>query len=332
MFSDKFILNILDRSLPLEIKQKIRTLKLNQEFIKDCDIVKKNHKGLIGSKKKLIKKFCKDYYGKGKVLKKKTANLGFTAKESESLSQDLKKTYITEDHKFKKDILDLAKKYKLYPLYYWEILLIEIIAGNWLKNPFHFSSFLVLASFFRGTNKIELRIREDSKTKEENIWILLNDGCTIRDIKNCWKRIKEELKKLKNSKEFTKNKNLQIIPEKNPYTEEKELWLCLPDDYTIRDILSSWKKISDKLKEIKISKKNIKRHYPLRNLEIAEKINKTEKETDEWYEPTDDTFKEIKESDFTIIGEIFDQDFLKEKEEKRAVNKLRQIRFQYKRK
>ncbi len=332
MFSDKFILKILNRNLLPEIRQEIRLLKLSEEFRKDYNLIKKTHKELIDSRNKLFKKAHEDYSKKDKE-NKKIRKIGSTNK-SKDLLKILAKTDLRKNKKFKKDIIALAKKYRLYPLYYWEVLLIEIIAVNWLMGPIHFNNFLILTSFFRGTKKVELVVKENYKGKNQALCLYISNDCAIRDIEKFWTEINRKIKEVKMGKDYVKKiNNFRIFIEKNTDTNEKELWLLLPDKCTFPDIKKYYSKINKKLKDLRNSEGNAKRYYPLKKIDETEYILKRKKRViEEKKYLDDDDIRKFKETDLTIAEEIATEQAIEIRlgKEKQYTNRIKQRRYQYK--
>lgn len=134
-----------------------------------------------------------------------------------------------------------------------------------------------------------------------------------------------------NNEVFKASKNLNFAPklEKNEETGELELFIQIFENTTTRDIKSNWKMVNDYQKEFRKTK-NTKRSYSLKNIEIANKIINRKKKIIKYYEPTTDKQVKIKETDSTLATEIYGD--MSEKEEKKAKNKIKQIRYQHRKK
>jgi len=132
-----------------------------------------------------------------------------------------------------------------------------------------------------------------------------------------------------NNEVFKASKNLNFAPklEKNKKTGELEFFIQIFDNTSLRDIKSNWKIINNYQKELRKTK-NIKRSYILKNIEHAGKILNRKKKLIKYYEPTTDKWQKDKENDSVLATEIWGD--TSEKDEKKAKNKLKQIRYQYK--
>jgi len=187
--------------------------------------------GLKVEKLKINKGFNKDI----KSLRKKWADL--IKKVKTSKDEQIK---FADKRAFIDELFSLAKKYKLYPLDFWEEILHFKVIYDWFTNPFIFS-----------TKKI---IDED---KDINI-----------------KEIKLEPLPISTDANF----ELGIITDS--LSNEKRLAILPFDDCGVSDIKKCWKYISDALKDLRKFKGIKKRFYPLKNLEIFKKIIKSKKKTD----------------------------------------------------
>jgi len=111
--------------------------------------------------------------------------------------------------------------------------------------------------------------------------------------------------------------NFAIEIRENKETKELELFIQIFDNTSLGDVKKYWKVIElyrDRLKAMKGIKK---RYYPLKNLSVAQKLAELDKiEKSDW----------VKQE--KIYGEIGDLDF--GKKEKKRKNKIKQIRYQYK--
>lgn len=112
--------------------------------------------------------------------------------------------------------------------------------------------------------------------------------------------------------------NFEPIIKKNQKTEELEQLIKIFPDTSLSDIKKNWKIIKDTQNKLKENKGIKEKHfYPLKNIEIAEKIKKLKKEGKSDWEIQEDIFGEIPGLDFGP------------KETKRK-NQIKQLTHQYK--
>jgi len=111
-------------------------------------------------------------------------------------------------------------------------------------------------------------------------------------------------------------KNCSIVKRLHDLTGESELMIKIYPDTSLDDIKISWKAISKEQALLRGEHKK-KRWYPLRNIEIAKKIQQLKKDSiSDW---------EVQEK---LFGEITDINF--GKEERRRCARIRQTRKRYK--
>ncbi len=111
----------------------------------------------------------------------------------------------------------------------------------------------------------------------------------------------------------------------NKITGEKELYIKLFDNTTLKsDLKKNWH-IIEKLQKTLRNEKGIKRYYALKNLPIMEKLSG---KNNKIYDPVLD--REIKKTDIDIALETYQDIPFNKKEEKKAGNRIKQIRHQQK--
>lgn len=119
---------------------------------------------------------------------------------------------------------------------------------------------------------------------------------------------------------FIKIENCEIFLEKNTTINEDEIFIKIFPYTSLGDIRKSWKAISKLQKSIRKTL-NIKSFYPLDNLDIAKKIKKLDREKISDWEKAE-----------KIWGEITGISKASGAREIRRKNRLKQIRYQYKKK
>lgn len=270
-----------------KIAQKIKLLKINQQFNQDINclqkkwtkLIKKNNNlsnELVISYKKLSQKYWKKYNLKPtaphiftkilhKINKKECHDFlkKFGAILRNNSNRQLK---IVSNKYFDEDCTILCKKYKLFPITNWFIVIHNYILNNYFLSPlFHY----------------------DPIFNEKKIDKLGLDA----------------------------NFNIEILTD--PLSNEEQVHIIPFENTTIADIKKYWKKVTE-INKILYHKKGIdKRYYPLKNLNIANQLFNLDKiEKSDW----------IKQE--KIYGEITDENFAKK--EKLRKNRLKQIRYSYK--
>jgi len=122
--------------------------------------------------------------------------------------------------------------------------------------------------------------------------------------------------------------NFSLKIETNKTTKEKELFIKVFDNTTLKDDLRKHWHIIEKMQKILRKEKGIKRYHVIKNLPIMEKLSK--KEETMIYDAV--LGREVKINDIDRALEIYEDIPFDKKEEKKAGNRIKQIRHRHKKK
>lgn len=200
-----------------KIAQKVKLLRLNENFNKDIWLLRKRWRSLIKrnnilrrEQDKIFKKIIKKYQTTDLELKKEDKEIQWRIAR--------KRVKLIQTPAFLNDLLNLAKKYKLYPLDFWVDSLMNVIFYNFffidpLRLDIQEYEFPRISCLPSDAN-FEIRLLKHPSTGEPELLIKLFDDCSWRDIKKYWNYISDRLKKLREIKGIKKRyyplKNLEI--------------------------------------------------------------------------------------------------------------------------
>jgi len=126
---------------------------------------------------------------------------------------------------------------------------------------------------------------------------------------------------------FEVPKNLNFAPsiKINDTTKESELFIQIFETTSLQDIKNNWNIIADCQKELR-KNKNIKRHYPLKNIGNAEKLLDIDKLSN-YIDPDGNEAKVY--SELTKARKVYGKIPNNGKAKQQAKNKVKQLRHQY---
>ncbi len=217
---------LLETSNP-KIRQKIELLRINKEFQKRAKSLRKKWINLVkdfnyclGKIKNLpsIKKSIKLVDGEFKIPPPSKEEKAV----AKSLEEKIKKVFLNSD--FEKDIINLAKKSKLYPLEYWRYAVMLYILDKHFFSPAYFLKIGLekrfpkkeISNIPKDLN-FAIKIEKNKKTKEPELFVQIFENTILRDLKKNWKLITECQKKLKEIKKIEK----RYYPDRNLEIEKK---------------------------------------------------------------------------------------------------------------
>jgi len=262
-----------------KIRQKMKLLIVNRKFLKDIVSFKKRWNSLIrkynsiirATNKKFPPKLLLEYIEGKKQMSDATIRAYFSPLHR---AGDL---IMNSD--IDNEILNITKKYKLFPLYLWRL---EI-------------KFFIFNGFFGPSGGYVL---SDYK-------LFRNEGLPLDT-----------------------NFGVRIV--KNPETGETEILLHIYDDTTEQDIKKYWKYINQYQKTLR-NLRGKKRYYPLKNLDKIKKLFKEDKKKSITYtNPIEVKIVKEKNTDLKKIYKIYENIPFKKDAEYKAINRLKQMRHQYK--
>ena len=247
-------------------KQKIELLKNNQKFLSDIDILKdkwndllKKHIILINNVEKTFSAIMERAYSKKEVPPK------ISKDELKNLSSwgKIFNGELFTNTKFSKDIFNLCEKYKLYPIDTWQYSLLFFILMNDFEQPNIWAGLNLLPILspkellqLPKNMNFDIEIRDNEKTKEQELFIHIFESTSWRDLKEHWKIINDLQKQLKKEKGIGK----RYYPRKNLKIEKKLTELDkLKDKKYYEPTLDKWvnEKITDQKKALEIYDDNL---------------------------------------------------------------------------
>lgn len=278
-------------------KQKIRLLKLNEYFQKDIFDLRIKHKNIIKEYILGYEKVIKDLDNKlfTKDLEDQIKNNAKNTEQAWSLVNDSTKKLSKEKNKECDNTLieiasilndDSFNKDIIIICEKYKLYPIE----NWLQPIMVYIGFdyIVPPDFLLGVGL---------------------DGYLSR----------EEISRL------SQNMNFSLKIETNKITGEKELFIKVFDDTTLKNDLKKHWHIVERLQKMLRKEKGVKRFHVLKNLPIMEKLSESK---DKIYDVV--LGREVKITDIDRALEIYENTPFDKKEEKKAGNKLKQARHQQK--
>ena len=192
------------------ILQDWNILRLNQNFIKDIEQLKKKWKDPLEKDRisgKKIHSFFKNNCKRNKIDKPNIYDFMKTIvgkKESSDFHRVFKKSIkFYFNKKLDNDLLKIAKKYKLYPLAFWINILRPFFFSNYFLNPFLIGKEFIRKGeviFQSSGDRLETKIINDKKTGEKRLSLVLFDDCSLVDIKSHWNYISYKLKEIRKEK------------------------------------------------------------------------------------------------------------------------------------
>ena len=250
-------------------EQQIKLLTLNAEFMGDTTNLKtkwsnfiKKHNNLINELFKQVMKLQNKFLT-DKILPSETelAELKSLGKSQEELFNNIK---------FNQDLFSLCRKYKLYPIKFWQYSLTFFLVINDFSPPNYwpglglkdYSSAKEMIKLPRDLN-FDLLINVNKETKEPELFIHIFERTIIEDIKSHWKVIMAYQAKLKQVKK----------PGKRPYPQKalNQYEALVQLDKTN---LSDWEKqerIYGEIPGTDFGPKEIKRRNNIENLRYRHK-------------------------------------------------------------
>lgn len=220
---DEEIENLLLKTNNSKIREKIEFLRINEKFQKKARVLRKKWTPLIKEYNYYLKKIRNLIFRKLiKSILRKLKILSPSQKE-----KDVAKPFggkiekIVLNTKFQKDIINLTKESKLYPLEYWKGTIMLYILTKHFFSPTYFMKLGLaknipkkeIANIPKDLN-FAIKIEKNKKTKEAELFVQIFENTILRDLKKNWKLIaerQEELRKRKGvEKRFYPHKNLEI--------------------------------------------------------------------------------------------------------------------------
>jgi hypothetical protein len=275
-----------------KINQKIALLLCNPNFLKDIEKTRKSRKNLIDRIKKLedASNDCnKKIYD---LMIEKGMKPPFNIAEQSSpeiranfkllIQYAEKQSDLESDPYLKEDVKKILQQYDLSPETAWEFSVMNFILHGKFSDP-------LLAHF-------DFRLLPFNKKE----------------------KFQEEMKSLSNlmiSRDMMGN-NFCVFLEKDNQTNEPVVLIRLFNNTSKKDIVSGWKYIAS-IRDSALKKG--KRFYPLKNLDLANRINRLDK---------DGNLKSDWEKQEEIFGEVASANFGEVESQRRK--KIKQTRSRYK--
>ncbi len=319
-----------------KIREIIKLLKIDPDFREKIGSIRKKHSHLANDLEhqfnlsqdvftKEMDNFVKNTQLPGADFK------NIVTEHSENIKNifigDLGKTTrkVLEDPDLNKDLIKLLKEKKISHTIYWiHSIKFFLFTDVFISPSVFFKEGMI--GHIPGTellsvpSNLNFDIRLVGKGDDKKMFIQIFNNTSLHDIKNNWSLIKNSQKQITKS-EPIKN-NFDILLSINKTTKERELLLQIFKNTRRDDIANNWKLVNQQ--QIKG-----KKFHPLKNIEIAEKILTREKKEINDYDPDADETKKIKETDCSIADELFGDD-INLVNEKKFVNRIKQIRHQFK--
>ena len=233
--TDKKMQGWLSESKNPKTDQTIRLLKINKKFLKDITILRKKWHDFIEKYKTPIDKMVTgllEIAYQGYLNKKKPSGLREKVKKHLFRFGELTKKDLFTNTKFNQDVLDLCRKYKLYPmsLWYYGVTLFIVTNNFFPLNQWggmelvEYSSSEEVSQIPKDMN-FDPKIRKNKRTKEQELFIQIYETTSLQDIKKYWHTVKYYKDKLKKNKKIDKNyypkKSLEIAEKLFPLDKIK---------------------------------------------------------------------------------------------------------------
>jgi len=211
-------------------KQKIQLLINNEKFLNDVGILKKKWndflKDYVISTEKIeeaLDKIMQKVY-QAHLKQRPTPKLTKQEQKNLSIWGKIFKEDLLTNTKFNKDIFNLCQKYKLYPIDLWKYPLFFYILTGDFEQPNIWAglkslgmlSIKELIELPKNMN-FDVEIRENKKTKEQELFVHIFESTSWRDLKKYWKVINDLQERLKKEKGIGK----RYYPRKNLVTERQ---------------------------------------------------------------------------------------------------------------
>ena len=213
-----------------KIIQELEVLEMNEDFLKDISILRKKWANIIKDYLFYLKKFTEKglkILADAGALDKLRAGSSeppidpCTSKDKKELkSLQLKAYKPLENEIFIKDLIDLCKKYKVFPVSIWyRSIQLYVVYGQFLPTDKWFG---VGLSNYASNEEIltmpkdlnfAIKIEENKETSEPELFIQIFENTSLGDIEKNWNFIVKQKDKLKKVKDIKKNyyplKNLE---------------------------------------------------------------------------------------------------------------------------
>jgi len=231
-----------------KITQKIEYLRIDEKKKKKVKVLRKKWASLIKEFNSCFKKF--ENFESMKSIKfvngKLKKNL-FSSKEKfvgKGLGEKINKIVLNPD--FNKDIINLTKESKLYPLEHWSFTIMRYVLTKSFLSPIY-SAKMGLEKYFPVKEiftipkdlNFAIKMEENKKTKEPELFVQIFEHTILRKLKKNWRLIMKCQKRLRKTKEIKKG----YYPDKLLEIEKKLAKLDLKK-------MSDWEKQEDVYGEI----------------------------------------------------------------------------------
>lgn len=270
---DKKANEILRENISPKIKQKMELLELNPSFLKDISNLQNKYKKIAQEYniylKKIWLKYDKIMANAGIWEKIKNGDFKYTLsptpKDLKRFNSLGKKAYKPlTDKNFNKDIMNLCKKYKIYPIDYWRNTLQVFIAiGNFAPPSFWFKTGIEnymtkdeKKNIFKLPPKLNfgIKIEDNKETNEPELFVQIFENTSLRDLEKNWQIIFEQQKKLKEIKGIKKHyyplKNLEKAIKIKELKEQRKSDWEIQEEVFGENINLNFGKIENKRKNI----------------------------------------------------------------------------------
>jgi len=221
---NKKIENSLFKTSNSKITDKIGFLRTNKEFQKDVRVLRK--KWVL-----LIKEY--NYYleriNNMSVIEKLIKSIGeevempLSSQKEKNIAEFFGKKIekIISNSDFEKDIINLTKKNKLYPIEHWGSAVKIYVLTNYFSPPSYSFKIGLVKNFPKKeifdipkNLNFSIKMEKNKKTKELELFVQIFENTILRDLKNNWRLIMKCQEKLIKKKEIKKryhsHKNLKI--------------------------------------------------------------------------------------------------------------------------
>jgi len=221
---DEEIENSLFERSNRKIRKKMEDLRTDEKFQKKVIDLREKWAPLIKEFNYYLEKL-KNSQSTEKLIEsiaKKLKNPSSSQEEKDVVDPFIKKMEeIISNSDFEKDIINLTKENKLYPLeHWWSVIRTYVLTNNFYPPDSSFKvglmEYFSKEEIFNIPNNLNfaIKIEKNKRTKEPELFIQIFENTTLRDLKKNWQLIMKCQKELRGEKGTEKrdypHKNLEI--------------------------------------------------------------------------------------------------------------------------
>jgi len=232
-----------------KISQKVKLLRLNNDFIKEAKILRKKWHDITKEWGNFLKKLVMLYnLDSVEIIPNQKLILPPISPRETTLIINLFKSVDIGgkilDKDFQQDIIDLAKKYKLYPAEQWkEFVMVYILTELFIPATYFFK--LGLENYIPKLELLKVPptlnffpiIKENETTKEPELLVKIFDNTSRKDLMDNWSVVAGAQKKLRELKGFKKRYYPRKIENIEIEQKIKELKKQGKSDWEIQELI-----------------------------------------------------------------------------------------------